>query len=500
MPLAVNDRSADVLALAEHWPVCEALMGGTPAMRKAGTAHLPKWPGETDAAYRDRLNTATLFPAYRRTVSVMAGKPFAKALTLDEADSRIVNWCEDVDRGGVNLHAFAAAMFEESFFGLAGVLVDYPDTRPRDAEGRPLSPDAAAKLPPRTVAQVESTGARPYFVRVLHNQILGWQAAMTPKGVRLSQLRLKESREEADGPYGTKTIPQVRVLYPGRWELHEQRGDVFVQVDAGTTSLDEIPFVPVYGRREAFMLGTPTLLDLAHLNVKHWQSQSDQDTILHVSRVPILVVKGVEAFALTLGASTAVNLGADPNADMKFVEHSGASIDAGEASLRALEVQMVQTGAELLVKQPGDRTATESAGDQEGNKCDLQRLTEQFEDALDQALVFMAQFAGIDPNRAGNVALFKDFGAATLSDASATLVADLNARGLLTKETTLREMQRRGVIEASVDVEEEIAKAAEEGPALGELSDGMPPAAPVAPKKTTKITRDADGNLIAEEQ
>lgn len=469
MPLAVNQQSIDVTALAENWPVCEDLMGGTPAMRKAGVLHLPKWPGETAEGYRSRLDTATLFPAYRRTVSVMAGKPFAKALTLSDADARIEEWAKDVDRGGVNLHAFAGEMFEESFYGLAGILVEYPDTRPRDAQGRPV----IGPMPARTVAQVEASGARPYFVRVMHAQILGWQVSITPKGVRLSQLRIAESREEADGPYATKTIQQVRVLFPGRWELWEAKADNsgWLQVDAGTNSLKDIPFVPLYGRREGFMLGTPTLLDLAHLNVKHWQSQSDQDTILHVARVPILTVKGVqETFQLTLGASTAVNLGDNQYAEMAFVEHSGAAIGAGEIALRALESQMIQSGAELLVKQPGDRSATESAGDQEGNKCELQRLTERFEDALDQALVYMAQYAGIAPARAGSVSLFKDFGAATLSDASVQLVADLNSRGLLSRATTLRELQRRGIIEESIDVEAEIAAAEEEGPSLGELS------------------------------
>lgn len=469
MPLAVNQQSTDVKALAEHWPVCEALMGGTPAMRKAGVLHLPRWPGEEPAAYNSRLATATLFPAYRRTVSVMAGKPFAKALTLTDADARIEEWAKDIDRGGVNLHAFSGEMFEESFYGLAGILVDYPDQRPRDAAGKVVE----GPVPKRTVAQVEASGARPYFVRIMHAQILGWQIAVTPRGVRLSQLRLAESREEADGPYDTKTIQQVRVLRPGSWELWEEAGDNkgWFLLDSGTTSLKEIPFVPLYGRRESFMLGTPTLLDLAHLNVKHWQSQSDQDTILHVARVPILTVRGVQdTFQLTLGASTAVNLGDNPDAALAFVEHSGGAIGAGEISLRALEAQMIQSGAELLVKQPGDRSATESAGDQEGNKCELQRLTERFEDALDQALVFMAEYAGIAPERAGSVSLFKDFGAATLSDASAQLVADLNSRGLLSRATTLRELQRRGIIEESIDIEAEIAAAEEEGPTLGELS------------------------------
>ena len=83
------------------------------------------------------------------------------------------------------------------------------------------------------------------------------------------------------------------------------------------------------------------------------------------------------------------------------------------------------------------------------------------------ALEFTAEYGHLDS--AGSVSLFSDYGAATLSDASATLVKDLALAGLLSKETALREMQRRGVLAAEVVPLEEIEKAATEGPALGEL-------------------------------
>jgi hypothetical protein len=41
------------------------------------------------------------------------------------------------------------------------------------------------------------------------------------------------------------------------------------------------------------MRGSPPLLNLALLNIKHWQSQSEQDNILHVARVPLLVAYGL---------------------------------------------------------------------------------------------------------------------------------------------------------------------------------------------------------------
>lgn len=457
MPLAVNGQSDAVAALQDGLSLTDDLLGGTDAMRKAGTKRLPKWPNEEAASYNDRLATATLFPAYKRTVRVMAGKPFSKELQLsDDTPASISNWSQDIDQQGVSLNVFAAEMFERIVgSGIAGVLVDYP----------------AVPSKGKTVAAVEQSGARPYFVRVTADQILGWKSAVVAGKTKLTQLRLLESVEEDDGPYGIKLIPQVRVLVPGGWELWQAAGDkgAWIEVASGRTTLADIPYVPFYGERQAFMIGTPPMIDLAHLNVKHWQSQSDQDTIMHVARVPILAMIGasIDETQLVVGASSAVKL--PENADLKYVEHSGAAIAAGAASLEALEEQMVQTGAELLVQKPGQRTATESSNDAEANKSDLQRIAEQFEDSLDQALWFMAQYAHLPTG--GTVSLFKDYGAGSLSDASASLVKDLNALGIVTKGTVINEMKRRGVLASDINTDKELAEAEAEGPAVGTLVD-----------------------------
>ena len=265
----------------------------------------------------------------------------------------------------------------------------------------------------------------------------------------------------------------MRVLEPGRFELWqepEKDGEDYVLIDEGTTSpMQAIPFVPLYGFREAFMCGKAPLMDLAHLNVKHWQSQSDQDNILHVARVPILAATGIddEKWKLTVGAQAAVKL--PSGSTLAYVEHSGAAINAGRQSLQDLEQQMIQTGAELLVKKPGDRSATEAANDADGNKSDLQRIAETFEDALDAALQYMADWIG-EPT-GGSVSLYKDFGAMSLGQASGQLVIAMQQGGLISKATAIREMQRRGELDAGLEPDEELAMLGEEGPALGTMGD-----------------------------
>lgn len=467
MTTSVQDQSPAVQAMALNWPIVEALLGGTPAMRAKGETYLPRWPNEAPEAFKARLAAATLYPALRRTLSVMAGKPFSKALTFsDNVPPDLKAWCANADLEGRNLHAFGAGLMSEALaFGLCGVYVDMPRS------------GAAARLANGAVtrkAEAEA-GARPYLIAVKHHQILGWRVERKADRVRLTQLRIAEVDEVEDGEYGVKEVRRVRVLTPGAWELWQQwaneadRSASYTLVDQGVTTLGYIPFVPFYGEYHGFMNGRSPLLDLAHLNVKHWQSQSDQDTILHVARVPILAASGIDDDSpITIGASSAVKL--PTGAALTFVEHTGAAISAGAQSLRELEQQMIQTGAELLIQSAANRTATEASNEAEGNKSELLRIVEGFEDSLDQVLQCMADYAG--QGDGGNVSLFKDFTAATLTDASASLVLDMQGRGLLTKPTALREMQRRGTVAPDVDPETEIELAEAEAPVTPKTPGG----------------------------
>ena len=96
-----------------------------------------------------------------------------------------------------------------------------------------------------------------------------------------------------DGLYGEKQVQQVRVLTPGAFEIHQKdkKGD-FVLVDEGSTSLSEIPFAVAYSNRVGVLESRPPLADIAELNLKAFQVQSDLDNQLHISAVPMLAIYG----------------------------------------------------------------------------------------------------------------------------------------------------------------------------------------------------------------
>lgn len=449
-----------VKSMSDAWCLARTLMGGTAAMRRAGKTYLPQWPNEEDESYANRLATSVLFPAYSRTIITLAAKPFSKPVTISEdTPERIQAWLEDIDLQGRNIDTFAADILEAALgWGLAGILVEYP-----------VKPEGV-----RTQADEQSAGLRPYMVQIKCEQLLGWKAKRVKGEWVLTQLRFMETVEEDDGPYGVTEVQQVRVLMPGGWEIHRKsdRGD-WVVFDNGLTTLNYIPFVPVYGQRLAFMVGRPPLIELAHLNVKHWQSQSDQDTILHVARVPILTARQVgDDFSMTIGSGSAVNLGSGPEAKLEYVEHTGAAIEAGRQSLEDLKDEMRQAGAELLVMSTVQKTATETASEDSVGKCALQKIAEGLEDALDQALQIMADWIG--EKDGGSVDLYDEYGV-TLSDATTQMIKDWVAAGLMSKEAAFKELQRRGSISPDLVWDDVKAQIDAEGPALGTLGLGGDP-------------------------
>lgn len=455
MEKTVATPSAIVEAMQPDLDLARALLGGTRAMRAAGTKYLPKWPNEDQTAFDARLKVAVLFPAYQRTVYTLTGKPFSKPVTIGEdVPPKIVEWLQDVDLEGRNIDAFAASQMECALgYGFSGILVDYPK-----ANGV------------RTLADERAAGLRPYMIAIKPWQVLGWMASRRNGAWMLEQLRIMESVEEPDGEYASKIIDQVRVLWPGRWATFRQNEKKdWVPHEDGVNTLQYIPYVPVYGQRTGYIEAKPPLIEVAHLNVSHWQSASDQQNVLHVARVPILTVTGVDDdnFSLTVGASAAVKL--PLNAEMKFVEHTGAAIDAGSAELDKIEERMRQAGAELLVLTPGKITATQVATENAIGMCALQRITQGLEDALDTALQYMADWVSLGDG--GHVTIFNDFGAVTLAEASAQLLLSANQSGKISDETFHNEMQRRGILSSDVGWEEERERIESQGPALGSIKD-----------------------------
>ncbi len=429
----------------------DTLTGGTDAMRAAGQRYLPREPRESMEAYRNRLSRSVLYNAFADTVQKLVGKPFSKPVVV-AADTLepIKGWCENIDLSGSNVTTFCREVFELGLTdGLTHLLVDFP----RNPTGQ-------------TLADEQKTKARPYIVPIKAINLIAWRSELI-NGVRtLTQVRIRENAVEADSTWGEKIVQRIRVLYPDRFELYEKQKKDWVIVDQGDISLGRVPLVTFYTGKIGFMSAKPPLLDLAHLNVQHWQSSSDQQHILHFIRFPLLHGAGFnqDQKEIEVGPNRMI-LSEDPLAKLTYVEHTGAAVNSGRQSLKDLEDKMDGMGAHLLSHRSGDATATAAALDTSKTNASLHDMVRRLENAMSEAFGLMALWSKLDAEHAGSIDINEDFGLSIISGKDEDTLLKSRLAGELSRETYLNELKRRSVLRDDIDIEEEIARIETEGPA-----------------------------------
>lgn len=444
---SINDvrvASYAVACMQENWAKVTALLGGTKAMREAGQLYLPKWTNEEPNDYNARLKSSVLFNAFGHTVAGLGGKPFTRPVGWSkDMPPEIVAWFPNVDLTGRSLHVFAQEVFTTAMaYGLTHVLSDYPTT-----EGI------------TTLAQEKESGARPYLIHVRPDTILGWRSDKSSGIEILTQLRILETVEVTVGVFATKSVEQVRVLFPGAWETYRQNTKTldWELYESGTTSFKTISLTTFYTNRTGFMTAESPLIDIADLNIKHWQATSDMYSVLHTASVPILTLSGIEgneegSAPVVVGAKTALKL--PQGATASFTEHSGKAVASGAAAIAALEEQMRLLGAEMLVKKPGQATATQATLDTSQQRSELQSLTSIFEDTLDQIIAVMAQWGNVTA-KLGKMSVYKDFLLAADDAVQEALLFSMTTAGVLSQQTFYEEMQRRDVLDTDRTWEQE---------------------------------------------
>ena len=451
-----STQSLTYKAMNPSWTKIQALLTGTEALRKAGTAFLPQHAEESDAAYAERLSTNTLLNISKLTLDSWVGRPFSDPIKLEKVPKEIEDLLDNVDLLGNDIHVFSRNWFKDGLAkAFSHVYVDFP---------RVIQPEEGI----RTKADDVAEGVRPYWVFISPEQLFFADAEIIDGREVLREIRLKEVITERRG-FAEIPVTQIRRVFIGvnedgdtvsvvelyrlkdpktegtdseKWELQ----------DTYTFDLDVIPLVTFYSDRVAFMLGVPPLEDLVDLNLAHWQSTSDQRTILTVARFPILALSGGvdEQKTLTIGPKQWL-YSADTGSKFYYVEHTGAAIGAGRQDLNDLEMQMAEYGAEFLKKRPGRETATARALDSAEATSALQDVTRRFADALSSVLDLTARWLGIEDG--GDAELETDFGPEEVSQAELSTLSNARKMRDISRAAFLNELIRRGLLNEEFDIE-----------------------------------------------
>lgn len=221
--------------------------------------------------------------------------------------------------------------------------------------------------------------------------------------------------------------------------------------------LGRIPLTTIYTdvSKRGLMVADSPLEDLAELNLRHYRSQSDQDTCLHFARVPFLHFAGFQQSEVenTIAANNSY-VSSNPASKITWIETTGSALALGQKDLDSLEARMESMGADLLAIRPGNQTATATAIDSADRISDLQAITQALEDGIEEMYRDAAEWVSVKDAEI-DISLFKGFGLSLKDKNEIDTLLKARVAGELSRETWLSELSRRGVLE-DLDIAKEL--------------------------------------------
>ncbi|ADD94272.1 hypothetical protein BAL199_17218 [uncultured phage MedDCM-OCT-S04-C231] len=338
------------------WEIMKAVTSGTEYLRENSETFLPLEPREDYTGYLARVNRAVFTPYAQRLIRAAAGLILRKPISVtgDAYWTEVFN--KDVDGCGSDLDEYARRLVTCALtYGHSHILVDFP------------APSAA-----RSLAEERALNRRPYWIEVDPTDVYGWRLDREANYGNLTQVRVGEKAVVSDGEFGEKVYDQVRVIEPGRYRVFRQEekklemqgpfpypasfdqsdaSSEYELVESGDFSLGQIPLVTIYADKKDTMTSRPPLLDIAHLNLAHFQRQADLIHSLHIASQPMLVLEGWDDQTKDMAISVNYAMATQPGNKVYYVEPASSAFEAQSAEIQELQQQMATLGISTLSQQ-----------------------------------------------------------------------------------------------------------------------------------------------------
>lgn len=431
----VADMSAELKLKKPILMMIDALIGGTEAMRLAGSAYLYKFKSETEDDFLNRVQESTLMPTLKETIEDMVGRIFGKNIDLEQVskwlDSEYLN---NFDGEGNNLLRFIEKItYSALAYGATYCITD------SNADGRKKSIDEAKRL-----------GERPYAICVQLPSILDIRYKRVNGVERITTFRYIHSVEdESNSDIFTQKYQEEVVHYydglvatyrkgsDGNWVYHKPPRKIIIDGE-------EIDYAPI---EELKLSRKPPFLDLAYLNVKHWQSQSSQDNIINTARVPILLGINTDFKAdkpLFLNGLVQTN---KQNSDMKYVQLDESSINVGQESLKEIEKQMEFAGAKVLTKTVMALTETQAGTEAKERVSELMLYATMIDGFIYRMLKSFSKWVGKkDGDEIGSLNIADNIDDKVYNDSSLAEIVGAVQANFISKKTAFETIVARNIV------------------------------------------------------
>lgn len=431
---------------------CWTLLNGM-GLGEAKSKYLHREPAEPEKAYHSRLQRSTYAPIYRDAIRSYAG--LLSRFNLMDAPPSLTDNKNNVDLQGSSIQAFLAMVDEMALRdGGAFVMVD-------------MMPESGAD----NFFDQQHDGRHPYLISVKRSDVINWSVSYDRGVETVSRVTLRQLRSvpDAEGIYGAKVEPIYYVLTPGKVETYRLvKSDVSrwsnQKIDEVNTSLPIIPMVWYGATTTRFAQGDLPMDGLADLSIQHFQMRSDLAELFHKCAMPVPVRKGApigpdgRPAPLVLGPNTAVDLPAE-GGDFNFAEPSGKSLERHQQEIQHVEELMDRSSLNFLYG-ANVKTATEASLRASQVASSVSALIRNKVSMFGTVMRLWAWYAGEvssitkESGLSINDSLInKPLGASEMAQ-----LVNLYNNDLMCKKTVLEELQRGGVLDPDLVVEEEMQR------------------------------------------
>lgn len=377
-------------SMGDDWTIINTCIGGTSAMRAAGQTFLPMHQGEKQKNYDERLATAVFTNFLRLTLDFLVGKPYSEPVQFREnTPPALLALQTDMDLCGGDVTVVTKDFFWKGMkSGWSYLMVEYPAVNETEI----------------TLAQAQNSNLRPYWVVMdaesvisdVEERINGKDEHVHVRILNTSTARNGYAEIIVNRIFEYNLVPvqdpitNLTVDYQVQITVFRQDGDKWpVEQPARVMQIiNRIPLVKFQTNDEA----RPELIDLAYLNVAHWQTSADQKASLNMARFPILAGSGISDDDGKVIGPYELLTTSDPTAKFYYVQHNGQALLAGAGDVASYEDKMAMYGAQMLKKRPGRETATSRVLDEAENLSPLQIIVMRFMSALESACDYTLQW------------------------------------------------------------------------------------------------------------
>lgn len=425
-----------------EWCKMRDVVLGQKQLREMGTVYLPMYAKMTADEYSAYLGRAPFYNMTSRTLDGMIGTSFLRDPKVAGIDDTQRELLKLASKKGSSFLTFTKQVCEEVLkVGRVGVLCD-------------MGPE----------------GGSPYFAAYLAENIVDWETSNVGGRETLTLVALREQIRKPGESLAYDTQYRVLKLVGQEYQQHiygvadtsvsvdfrNQAPDEILVPSRRGASFDYIPFVFFGPRSNETEVDKPPLLDIADLNLSHYQSSAQLEQGRWYTGLPIYyseIGPGGEMAEYEIAPNVVWQL--TPGAKAGIIEFNGQGLKFLENALREKENQISALGGRMITNRADStgKSEEETKMNERNERSLLMNVSVVMDDGFSQLLQWWAYWQDINDVSEIQAKFNKDFMLDTLGAREFRAIHELYKDGVLPIEALHEVFQRINIIPDNMDLD-----------------------------------------------